>query len=72
MEHGRAAIEDDGLVLIAVEIDDLFLLGDGGQRLRCEAEGFEGVGSGVQLAQAAVDEDEGGHGCGLFGFSLRG
>ena len=58
MEHGSAAVEDDGLVFVAVEVDDLFLLGDGGERLRSEAEGFEGFGRGVELAQAAIDEDE--------------
>jgi len=65
MEDGGAAVEDDGLLLVAVEIDDLFALGDGGQRLAGEAEGFEGLGGGVKLAQSAVDEDEGGE---VFGF----
>ena len=30
MEDGGAAVEDDGLLLVAVEVDDLFSLGDGG------------------------------------------
>ena len=34
MQHRRAAVEDDGLVFLAVEVDDLFALGDGGERLR--------------------------------------
>ena len=38
MEHRRAAVEDDGLVFRAVEIDDLLLFGDGGERLRGDAE----------------------------------
>ena len=42
MQHGRAAVEDDGLVFVAVEVDDFFFFGDGGERLRGEAEGFEG------------------------------
>jgi hypothetical protein len=29
--------------------------------LGSEAQGFECIGSGVELAEAAVDEDEGGH-----------
>ena len=58
MQDRRAAVEDDGLVFVAVEIDDFFALGDGGERLRREAEGFEGFGGGVELAEAAVDEDE--------------
>lgn len=66
VQHGRAAVEDDGLVLVAVEVDDLFFFGDGSEGLRGEAELFEGVGGGVELAEAAVDEDEGGHGGGFF------
>ena len=58
VQHRRAAVEDDGLVFVAVEVDDLFLFRDGGQRLRGEAERFESVGCGVELAEAAVDEDE--------------
>ena len=30
MEDRRAAVEDDGLILVAVEVDNLLLLGDGG------------------------------------------
>ena len=67
MEYGRAAIEDYGLVFVAVEVDDFFFFGDGGEGLRGEAEGFEGFGGGVELAEAAVDEDERGHGGGFFG-----
>jgi hypothetical protein len=61
MEYGGTAVKDDGLVFVAVEVDDFFALGDGGQGLRREAEGFERFGSGVQLAQAAVNENERGH-----------
>jgi hypothetical protein len=57
MEHGGMAIEDDGFVFVAVEVDDFFFFCDGGERLGGEAEGFEGVGGGVELAEAAVDED---------------
>ena len=41
VQHGRAAVEDDGLVLLAVDVDDLFALGDGGERLQGDAELFE-------------------------------
>ncbi len=41
-----------------MDVDDLFLLGDGGERLRADADLGEGVGGGVELAEAAVDEDE--------------
>ena len=70
MEHGRAAVENDGLVFLPVEVDDLFFLGDGGERLRGEAERFKCCGGGVQLAKAAVDEDERGHGLAVFLQSL--
>jgi hypothetical protein len=57
MQDGGAAIEDDGLVFLAVEVDDFFSLGDGGEWLGGDAEGFKGGGGGVELADAAVDED---------------
>ena len=63
VQDGRAAVEDDGVVFLAVDVDDLFALGDGGERLRGEAELGEGVGGGVELAEAAVDEDERGEAC---------
>ena len=67
MKDRRAAVEDDGLVFVAVEVDDFFAFGDGGEGLGGEAEGFEGFGGGVELAEAAVDEDQGGEGFGFFG-----
>ena len=73
MEDGRAAVEDDGLLLVAVEVDDLFALGDGGEWRAGEAEGFEGLGGGVELAETAVDEDERGEGyVALLKFSPQG
>ncbi len=33
MQDRRAAVEDDGFVFVAVEVDDFFLFGDGGERL---------------------------------------
>jgi hypothetical protein len=65
MENGRAAVEDDGVVFLTVEVDDLFLFGDGGEGLRGEAEFFKGFGGGVELAEAAIDEDERGEGGGF-------
>ena len=58
MKDGRAAVEDNGLVFVAVEVNDLFSFCYGRERLRGEAEGFERLGCGVELAQAAVDEDQ--------------
>jgi hypothetical protein len=71
MEDGRAAIENDGLVFVAVQINYFFALGDGGQRLAGEAEGFKGFRGGVELAEAAVDEDERREGFGLPGGLFR-
>ena len=45
-------------VFVAVEVNDLLLLGDGGERLRSESQRFERLSRGVQLAQAAIDEHE--------------
>ena len=72
MKDRGVAVKDDGLVFVAVEVDDFFFFGDGGEGLRGEAEGLEGFGGGVELAEAPVDEDQGGHGLRLFGFFLRG
>ena len=58
VEDGGAAVKDDGVVFLAVDVDDLFALGDGGEGLGGEAELFEGFCGGVELAEAAVDEDE--------------
>ena len=67
MQHRRAAVENDGLVFIAVDVNDLFLFGDGGERLRGQAEGFESIGGGVKLAQAAIDKNQGWEGLRLSG-----
>ena len=75
MQDGRAAVEDHGLVFVAVDVDDFLALGDGGEGLGGEAKGFECVCGGVELAEAAIYEDERGHGGGFFGpagFSLGG
>lgn len=50
VEDGGAAIEDDGVVFLAVNVDDLFAFGDGGEGLEGDAEFGEGVGGGVELA----------------------
>ena len=60
VEDGVVAVEADGFVLLAVDVDDLFAFGDGGDGLVGDAEGFEGFGGGVELAEAAVDEDDAG------------
>jgi hypothetical protein len=57
MKDGGAAVEDDGLLFVAVEVDDFFFFCDRCERLAGDAEGFQGFGGGVELAQAAVDED---------------
>ena len=73
MQHRRMAVEDDRLLFVAVEVDDLLLFCNRGQRLRGQAEGFKGLGGGVKLAQTAIDQDQRGEGLGfLRGFSLRG
>ena len=57
VQDGGMAVEDYGFVFVAVEVDDFFFFGDGGEGLAGDAQGFEGVGGGVELAKAAVDED---------------
>ena len=58
VEDRGAAVQDDGLVFLPVDVDDLFFFGDGGERLEGDPDLFKrGVG-GVELAEAAVYEDE--------------
>ena len=60
------AVEHDGLVFLAVEVEDFFLLGDAGEGLVDDGERFEGFGGGVELADAAVDQDQAGEGLVFF------
>ena len=69
MQYRGAAVKYDRLIFIAVEIDDFFFFGDGGEGLGGEAEGLEGFGCGMELAEAAVDEEEVGPG-GVGGLGL--
>ena len=59
VEDGGAAVEDYGVVLLALDVDDLFLLRDGGEGLEGDAQFGQGVCCGVELAEAAIDQDEG-------------
>ena len=65
MEDRGGAVEDDGLVLEAVNVEDLFLLGDRRQGLVQDAQRFQGRGGGMKLAEAAVDQDQRRHGGGF-------
>jgi len=58
VKDGRAAIENNGFVFVAVEVDDFFAFGNGGERLRREAERFECLSGGVELAEAAIDQNQ--------------
>ena len=59
MEDGGAAVEHHGFVLLTVDVDDLFAFGDGSQGLQGDAEFFQCCVGCVELAQAAIDKDEG-------------
>src|SRR5580704_15377343 len=61
VQDGRAAVEDDRIVLLPVEVDDLFSLCNRREWLRREAEFFKRRCRRVELTEAAVDEDERGH-----------
>ena len=67
MQHRRTAVEDDGIVFLAVEVDDLFAFGDRGEWLSGNAYSLERGSCGVKLAESAVDEDEAGHRLVFFG-----
>src|ERR1022692_1060049 len=61
-------VEHYRVVFLSVDVDDLFSLGDSGQRLVDDFKRFEGLGSGVELSEAAVDQHQAGRG--LFFFLL--
>lgn len=60
MQDRRVVIEAHGLVLLSQDVENFFLLGDGRDGLIDDGEFVERGRSGVQLAEAAVDEDEAG------------
>ena len=58
VQHGRVALQHHRLVLLAVDVDDLLFFCDGRQRLVDDAQLLQGGGGGVQLSQAAVNQDQ--------------
>src|ERR1017187_6290735 len=50
MQDGRMMVENYGVVFLSIDIDDFFSLGDRGQGLVDDFEGFERLGGGVELA----------------------
>jgi len=52
MMQTATAVEDDGLVLLAVEVDDLRAW-QWRRGVGCQPEGFEGFAAGVELADSA-------------------
>src|SRR5260370_37505182 len=54
----RMALENDGLVLLPVNVNDFFLLRDAGERLIDNLQSFHRLGGGVQLPDAAVNKDQ--------------
>lgn len=66
VQYGGTALEDNRIVFLSVEVDQFFAFCDGGERLRGEAEFFEGLGCGVELTEATVNKNEAGHGAFFF------
>ena len=62
LENGRMAVELNRVLFLAEDVEDFLAFGDGGQGLIDDAERFEGLGCGVELADAAVDQDQAGQG----------
>ena len=52
------AVEHNGILLLAIHVDDLFLLGDGGERLVDNLQRVQGLRCGVELAEPAVDQQQ--------------
>ena len=65
VQHRRMVIEHDRFIFLPVHVDDFFALGDRRQRLIDDLERFQCLGSGMQLAEAAVDQHQARH-CLLF------
>src|SRR6266571_706467 len=70
MEHGRMPVEHHGLVLLAVDVDDLLAFGDGGKRLAGNLQFGQSLGCGVQLAEAAINEHQARHAAAIGGDAL--
>src|SRR5579884_645270 len=66
VQDGRMALQDDRFVFLAVHVKDFFLLGDAGEGLIDDLQRFERFGGGVKLADAAVNQNQAGHGLFLF------
>ena len=60
MQHRRMMVEDHGLIFTTENVENLFFLGDAGHRLIDDGEFVEGFGGGVELADAAVNQDQAG------------
>ena len=50
-------VEDKGFVFLAVDVENFFFFGDAGEGLVDDLERIERLGGGVELADAAVDQD---------------
>ena len=57
MKYGRMMLKDNGLVLLAEDVENFFFFGDAGERLVDDLQRVESLGGGVELADAAVDQD---------------
>src|SRR6185312_1582275 len=58
MQHRIVMIEDNGIVLLSVDVDDLLAFGDRGKRLAGYLQAFQRLRRRVQLADAAIDENQ--------------
>ena len=60
MKYGRMMLKDNGLVLLAEDVENFFFFGDAGQRLIDNLQRIQRLRSGVELADTAVDENQAG------------
>ncbi len=61
MQDGRMMVEHDGIVFLSVDVNDLFSFRDRGERLVDDLESIECLSGGVELSEAAIDQDEARH-----------
>ena len=61
MQDRRMMVEDNRFIFLAEDIEDLFFFGDARERLIDNLQRVERVGCGMELADAAVDQDQAGH-----------
>ncbi len=68
VQHGRVALQNDGLIFLAQHVKNFLFFRDAGYGLIDDLQRFECLGSGMKLADSTIDQDQPGK---LFFFFLQ-